>query len=142
MARLRRVRRQTIQFAPLSQQKTRERVPHGGGGATCTAAMPSGTPSPLQRVRAIALRRVCIRPPCASIPSGPSQEELMPEIVFYAISGRSVEQKRALVKDFTDAVVKNYKVDPSAVTITIVESPKEDKAKGGVLFSDMGAPKS
>lgn len=66
----------------------------------------------------------------------------MPEIVFYAISGRSVEQKRALVKDFTDAVVKNYKVDPSAVTITIVELPKEDKAKGGVLFSDMGAPKS
>jgi 4-oxalocrotonate tautomerase len=67
---------------------------------------------------------------------------LMPEVVFYALSGRSVEQKRALVKDFTDAVVKNYKVDASAVTITIVESPKEDKAKGGVLFSDMGAPKT
>ena len=66
----------------------------------------------------------------------------MPEIVFYALGGRSVEQKRALIKDFTDAVVKNYKVDASAVTITIVESSKEDKAKGGVLFSDMGAPKS
>jgi 4-oxalocrotonate tautomerase len=65
----------------------------------------------------------------------------MPEIVFYAIGGRSVDQKRGLIKDFTDAVVKNYKVDPSAVTITIVESSKEDKAKGGVLFSDMGAPK-
>jgi 4-oxalocrotonate tautomerase len=74
--------------------------------------------------------------------AGPSQEDLMPEVVFYALGGRSVEQKRALVKDFTDAEVKNYKVDPSAVTITIVESPKEDKAKGGVLFSDMGAPKS
>ena len=36
----------------------------------------------------------------------------MPEVVFYALGGRSVEQKRALVKDFTDAVVKNYKVDP------------------------------
>jgi len=67
------------------------------------------------------------------------QEELMPEIVFYALSGRSAEQKRSLIKDFTDAVVKNYKVDPSAVTITIVESAKEDKAKGGVLFSDMSA---
>ncbi len=65
----------------------------------------------------------------------------MPEIVFYAIAGRSTEQKRGLIKDFTDAVVKNYKVDPSAVTITIVESAKEDKAKAGVLFSDMGAPK-
>jgi len=73
---------------------------------------------------------------------GQSQEGLMPEVVFYALSGRSVEQKRALIKDFTDAVVKNYKVDPSAVTITIVESAKEDKAKGGVLFSDMGATKT
>src|SRR5580700_2340520 len=74
--------------------------------------------------------------------AGQSEEGLMPEVVFYALAGRSVEQKRALIKDFTDAVVKNYKVDPSAVTITIVESSKEDKAKGGVLFSDMGAPKS
>jgi 4-oxalocrotonate tautomerase len=79
---------------------------------------------------------------CASMRAVKPQEELMPEVVFYALGGRSVEQKRALVKDFTDAVVKNYKVDPSAVTITIVESPKEDKAKGGVLFSDMGAPKT
>jgi 4-oxalocrotonate tautomerase len=73
---------------------------------------------------------------------GQSQEGFMPEVVFYALGGRSVEQKRALIKDFTDAVVKNYKVEPSAVTITIVESAKEDKAKGGVLFSDMGAPKT
>jgi 4-oxalocrotonate tautomerase len=61
----------------------------------------------------------------------------MPEIVFYALGGRSVEQKRALIRDFTDAVVKNYNVDASSVTITIVESAKEDKAKGGVLFSEM-----
>jgi len=73
---------------------------------------------------------------------GKSQEGSMPEVVFYALGGRSVEQKRALIKDFTDAVVKNYKVEPSAVTITIVESAKEDKAKGGVLFSDMGPPKT
>jgi 4-oxalocrotonate tautomerase len=61
----------------------------------------------------------------------------MPEIVFYALGGRSVDQKRALIRDFTDAVVKNYNVDASAVTVTIVESAKEDKAKGGTLFSDM-----
>jgi 4-oxalocrotonate tautomerase len=81
-------------------------------------------------------------PPKCSTLRRQSQEGLMPEVVFYALGGRSVEQKRALIKDFTDAVVKNYKVDPSAVTITIVESAKEDKAKGGVLFSDMGAPKT
>jgi 4-oxalocrotonate tautomerase len=72
----------------------------------------------------------------------PTEEDVMPEVVFYALGGRSVEQKRALIKDFTDAVVKNYKVDASAVTITIVESSKEDKAKGGVLFSDMAPAKS
>ncbi len=66
----------------------------------------------------------------------------MPEIVFYALGGRTVEQKRALIKDFTDAVVKNYKVEPGAVTVTIIETPKHDKAKGGVLFSDMSAPKT
>jgi 4-oxalocrotonate tautomerase len=71
-----------------------------------------------------------------------SQEDVMPEIVFYALGGRSVEQKRALIKDFTDAVVKNYNVDAGSVTVTIVESAKEDKAKGGVLFSDMGAKKT
>ena len=53
----------------------------------------------------------------------------MPEVVFYALGGRSVEQKRALIKDFTDAVVKNYKVDPSAVTITIVESQKRTRPR-------------
>jgi 4-oxalocrotonate tautomerase len=86
--------------------------------------------------------RLCNAPSCASMAPAPTEEDVMPEVVFYALGGRSVEQKRALIKDFTDAVVKNYKVDASAVTITIVESSKEDKAKGGVLFSDMGPPKS
>src|SRR5258707_12263393 len=79
---------------------------------------------------------------CSTMRAGQSQEGLMPEVVFYALGGRSIEQKRALIKDFTDAVVKNYKVDPSAVTITIVESAKEDKAKGAVPFSAMGAAKT
>ena len=60
----------------------------------------------------------------------------MPEVVFYALGGRSIEQKRALIKDFTDAVVKNYKVEPGAVVVTLVESEKQDKMKGGVLFSE------
>jgi 4-oxalocrotonate tautomerase len=62
---------------------------------------------------------------------------MMPEIVVYALGGRSTDQKRALCKDLTDAMVKNYNVGADAVTITIVESVKDDKAKGGVLFSDM-----
>jgi 4-oxalocrotonate tautomerase len=63
----------------------------------------------------------------------------MPEIVIYAIGGRSVDQKKALCKDITDAMVKNYKVPAEAVVITLVETPKTDKAKGGVMFSEMPA---
>jgi 4-oxalocrotonate tautomerase len=60
----------------------------------------------------------------------------MPEIIVYAIEGRTVEQKRGLVKDITEAVVRNFKVPAEAVVVQIVESSKESKAKGGVLFSE------
>ena len=60
----------------------------------------------------------------------------MPEVYVYAVEGRSLDQKRALVKDITDAVVKNFRVGADAVMVQIVESAKENKAKGGVLFSE------
>jgi len=60
----------------------------------------------------------------------------MPEVYVYAVEGRSLEQKRALVKDITEAVAKNFNVGADAVMVQIVESSKENKAKGGVLFSE------
>jgi 4-oxalocrotonate tautomerase len=60
----------------------------------------------------------------------------MPEVYIYAIEGRTIDQKRGLVKEITEAVVKNFKVKPEAVMVQIVESAKESKAKGGFLFSD------
>ncbi len=60
----------------------------------------------------------------------------MPEVYVHAIAGRSLEQKRALVKDITAAVVKNFNVGADAVMVEIIESAKENKAKGGVLFSE------
>jgi len=60
----------------------------------------------------------------------------MPEVYVYAVEGRTLEQKRALVKDVTDAVVRHFKVNPEAVMVQIVESSRESKAKGGFLFSD------
>ncbi|MBC9179088.1 tautomerase family protein [Pseudoroseomonas ludipueritiae] len=60
----------------------------------------------------------------------------MPEIMVFAAEGRTVDQKRGLVKDLTDAMVKNFGVPAESVTVQIVESSKESKAKGGVLFSD------
>jgi 4-oxalocrotonate tautomerase len=60
----------------------------------------------------------------------------MPEVYVHAVEGRSIDQKRALVKDITDAVVKHFGVTSDAVLVQIVESAKENKAKGGVLFSE------
>ncbi len=60
----------------------------------------------------------------------------MPEIYVHAVEGRTIDQKRSLVKDITDAVVRNFKVPPEAVMVQIMESPKDSKAKGGFLFSD------
>jgi 4-oxalocrotonate tautomerase len=60
----------------------------------------------------------------------------MPEIVVYAVAGRSPEQKRALMKDITDAVVKNLGVAPEQVVISIIETPKINKSRGGVPFSE------
>jgi 4-oxalocrotonate tautomerase len=64
----------------------------------------------------------------------------MPEVVVYAVEGRSVEQKRGLVRDITQAVVKNFGVPTDAVVITLLETKLADKAKGGVLFSDRAPP--
>jgi 4-oxalocrotonate tautomerase len=60
----------------------------------------------------------------------------MPEVVVYAVEGRTLDQKRGLLKDITSAVVKNFNVAPEAVTVQIVEAPKTSKSKGGVLFSE------
>ena len=64
----------------------------------------------------------------------------MPEVVVYALEVRSVDQKRGLMKDITAAVVKNFGVPTDAVTITLVETSKINKAQGGVLFAEKQAP--
>src|SRR5215470_2661330 len=66
-----------------------------------------------------------------------NREPAMPEIYVHAVKGRSLDQKRALIKDITDAVVKNFSVPAEAVMVEIVESEPTAKAKGGVLFSEM-----
>ena len=78
-----------------------------------------------------------VRPSRYSAASNTSREIDMPEIYVHAVKGRTLDQKRALVKDITDAVVKNFAVPVEAVTVEIVESEPTAKAKGGVLFSEM-----
>jgi 4-oxalocrotonate tautomerase len=63
-------------------------------------------------------------------------EIAMPEVYVHAVKGRTPEQKKALMKDITDAVVKNFSTTPDQVVVTIVEADPTGKAKGGVPFSE------
>ncbi len=60
----------------------------------------------------------------------------MPLVTVKAKAGRTIEQKRGLVKDITEAVVKNFRVEPEAVSVDIIEYGLENLAKGGRLFAD------
>ena len=60
----------------------------------------------------------------------------MPEVYVYAVAGRTPEQKKALCVDITEAVAKHFGAPKEAVTIQIVESAKDSKSKGGVMFSE------
>ena len=60
----------------------------------------------------------------------------MPLVTVKAIEGRTAEQKRELVKDVTQAVVKHFGVKPESVIVDIMEYKKENFAEAGKLFLD------
>jgi 4-oxalocrotonate tautomerase len=60
----------------------------------------------------------------------------MPEVVVYAVEGRSPEQKKALCADISAAVVKHFNAPMDAVTVIIIDNPRDSKMKGGVMFSE------
>jgi len=58
----------------------------------------------------------------------------MPEITINMAAGRTDEQKRGMMIDITQALVKNLGVDAEAVVIQINEAPLSHKMKGGLTF--------
>jgi 4-oxalocrotonate tautomerase len=60
----------------------------------------------------------------------------MPLVTIKIFEGRTVEQKRGMAKDVTEAIVKNIGCPTSAVQIDILELKQENVAQGGKLFSD------
>ncbi len=60
----------------------------------------------------------------------------MPEVTVELAQGRTIEQKRTIVKEITDTISRVCEVDPQAVVVIIHDNPRTSKAKGGVLFSD------
>lgn len=61
----------------------------------------------------------------------------MPEVLVHLAAGRTPAQKKSLMKDITEAVVKNLGVPADRVVVQIVESPKDSKSRGGVPFDEM-----
>jgi len=60
----------------------------------------------------------------------------MPLVIVQVDVGKTIDQKRGLVRDVTDAVCKNFAVPPEAVSIVINEGKKENRARAGKLAID------
>lgn len=60
----------------------------------------------------------------------------MPNVVIDFLEGRSVEQKREMVKRVTEAIVDTLNCSPEAVQIIIHELATDQISNGGVLRCD------
>ncbi len=60
----------------------------------------------------------------------------MPLLMIFTDEGKSIDQKRGLVKDITAAVCKNFAVPLEAVSVMIREGKKENRASAGKLAID------
>jgi 4-oxalocrotonate tautomerase len=68
-----------------------------------------------------------------------NEETTMPEITISMAAGRTDEQKAGMMRDITQALVKNLGVDADAVVIQINEAPLAHKMKGGKTFVERKA---
>ena len=69
-------------------------------------------------------------------PQHSRKEEVMPVITIQMWEGRSVEQKRELVKAITKAMVDIGKTRQEAVQVIIHDVPKNNWGTGGMLASE------
>ncbi|HAP31555.1 MAG TPA: 4-oxalocrotonate tautomerase [Firmicutes bacterium] len=60
----------------------------------------------------------------------------MPVVQVEMFAGRTLEQKRAMVKDVTEVFVKTINCKAEDVKIIIRELSRENLAEGGTLFID------
>jgi 4-oxalocrotonate tautomerase len=60
----------------------------------------------------------------------------MPYVTIVLREGRSMDQKRELVKAVTDALVRTVNAKPEAVHIVVHDEPAQNLASGGQLLAD------
>jgi 4-oxalocrotonate tautomerase len=61
----------------------------------------------------------------------------MPVCQIHLIEGRTVEQKRDLIANVTDAICKSVGSRPESVRIILTEMPKEHFGIGGKMAAEM-----
>ncbi|NIF22156.1 MULTISPECIES: tautomerase family protein [Pantoea] len=59
----------------------------------------------------------------------------MPEVVVHMASGRTREQKEQLMQKLYLAVKESLSVADEYIVVSLVETPKENKSRGGVPFT-------
>lgn len=67
------------------------------------------------------------------------KEATMPEVIVNMVAGRTDDQKKGMMFDITQALVKNLGVDAEVVTVQINEAPLTHKMKGGKTFLERKA---
>jgi 4-oxalocrotonate tautomerase len=60
----------------------------------------------------------------------------MPVVEVKMLSGRDKEKKKKLVQEITRAMVESLGITPDSIHVILQDVPREDWARGGVLFSD------
>jgi 4-oxalocrotonate tautomerase len=60
----------------------------------------------------------------------------MPYVTIVLREGRSVEQKREMVKAVTEAIARTTGAKPDAVHIVVHDLPAHNLAREGILLSD------
>lgn len=65
----------------------------------------------------------------------------MPVVTINMWPGRTVEQKRRLVKAVTDAMVEHANAKPDGLHVIIYEVPQDSWARAGILAIDRQAAK-
>jgi 4-oxalocrotonate tautomerase len=64
----------------------------------------------------------------------------MPVVTVQLWEGRTVEQKRKLVRAITDAMVEHADARPDALHVILQEIPRENWGRAGVLGVDRTEP--
>jgi len=60
----------------------------------------------------------------------------MPQVTIKCVEGRTIDQKRGLVKDITEAFIKHFDVGGDHLVIEIIEFSRDNLARAGQLFID------